>query len=339
MLKALLAAGLEPGVICLSQGESYESDIRKMGVDVRWAGSSRNRTLRMVNIVRHLTGLGADLVQSTHFYTNLYAGLAGKLLRIPSIGAIRGDLDFEMPSHGALGRWQISLPTFLIANSRASFEQAVSARGTARGIHMVPNVVETNGSVAELSPNGLPLTLLWAGRLDENKRPERFIRMSADLLERIPDKPLNFVIAGDGPRRNELERLADVLGTASATSFLGVVDRMSDVYGHADILVNTSDHEGTPNVILEAMSHGLPVIASEVGGTPDVVDRTRGILIERGDENGLTDAAHLLASDLSLRQRLGEAGRKYVQDNHSIKRLAEQLMEIYKAACPKHFDQ
>ena len=328
MLEAILRAGGRPRVLCLTRGEAHEDEIRSMGVPVEWVGRSGNRLVRLAAILDNIRRSPADIIQSSHFYTNIYAGCAGRLLGIPSIGAVRGDLDFESTGHGLFGRWQTVLPHFLIANSTAGYTQAVARRGPDKA-DVVPNGVAVHGMDA-LERNARPPTLLWAGRLDENKRPEMFIRMAAELRDSFEDLKVRFRIAGDGPRRQDMEKLAAKFRLDSDTlHFAGRCDRMSDVYRQADILVVTSDHEGTPNVVLEAMAHGLPVIATRTGGIPEIVDETRGILVDRGDGNALLRAAKELIRNPERCRSLGQHGIDYVTAHHSIDSIGEQLFEIY----------
>src|SRR5829696_5455753 len=88
MLRALIQRGISARVLCLTRGEHFETDIKKMGVSVEYFGKARSRAGRLLALARKLRNEPADVVQSTHFYTNLYAGICGRLLGIPSIGAI-----------------------------------------------------------------------------------------------------------------------------------------------------------------------------------------------------------------------------------------------------------
>ena len=337
MLRVLQKIGISTSVLCLTKGESYEADIKDMGLNVEWVGESKNRGLRLLKIIERLRRSRADLVQSAHFYTNIYAGAAGKFLKIPSIGAVRSDLIYEIKSHKLLGRWQISLPHFLIANSAVAHQRLLNRGVSPQKVEFVRNVVE-NGEILPPS-NSLsdrPLKILFAGRLDKNKRPERFVRLAAILRERFPKIPLRFQIAGDGDLKGDLEIMAQELGLLPETvNFLGVCPEMNKIYRQSDILISTSDREGTPNVILEAMAHGLPIVATKVGGTVEILNESRGFLIDPDDEKGLENATAELILNKDLRFRLGSEGRAYVAQNHSLAYLQEQLIGIYERLVQK----
>ncbi|MGB7208348.1 MAG: glycosyltransferase family 4 protein [Pyrinomonadaceae bacterium] len=330
MLQALHKLGIAAEVLCLTKGESYEDEIRSTGLNVRHVGESKNRLFRLWTIIRMIREMRADVIQSSHFYTNVYAGAAGRFLSVPSIGAIRSDLSYEIDSHKFTGSWQISLPDVLITNSDIARERLLKRRVDSKKIEFVRNVVE----VKNAATNGcshIGLKILFAGRLDENKRPERFVRLASILTERFPHLEMQFQIAGDGENRKELESTAKLLNLApDRLRFLGDCHQMSDIYGGADILVSTSDREGTPNVVLEAMAHGLPVVATAVGGTKEILDGTRGFLVQPGDEDALVKATTELISDKGLRVRLGAEGQRYVSENYSLENLQKHLLEIYK---------
>lgn len=334
MLRALSETGIPVKVLSLTRGESYEKEIHDLGISVEWTGASPNRAARLVKIAQKLREARADIVQSSHFYTNIYAALAGKFQKITSVGAIRSDLIYEMASHKITGRWQISLPAFLIANSVAGLRRAVERGIAPDKIEIVRNVVETdlsNGGATKKNTARKPLKILFAGRLDENKKPQRFVRLAAILTRKFPQESLQFLIAGDGALRAKLENLAREFELSpDRLQFLGVCTKMSEIYEQADLLVSTSEREGTPNVLLEAMAHGLPIVATNVGGTSEILDETRGILIQPNDEAELTNAVVRLIVNRDLRIAFGAAGRKYVRENHSLAHLKIQLPAIYE---------
>jgi glycosyltransferase involved in cell wall biosynthesis len=105
---------------------------------------------------------------------------------------------------------------------------------------------------------------------------------------------------------------------------------MTTIYREVDVFVLTSDWEGTPNVVLEASACGLPVVATRAGGTSAVVcDGETGLLCDCTDEEGLVSAIMRLVNDRELRHRMGERGRRFVEENHASTRLAQFLAEIY----------
>ncbi len=331
MLRALKLANIEARVLCLTSGESYEEEIKSLGVEVEYIGEQQNRLWRLWKIIRNLRKRPVDIIKSSHFYTNIYAALAGKALRIPSIGAIRSNLISELTINKSLGKFQISLPRFLIANSDLARRAAIERGIAPDKIEFVRNVVEVelneSETASKLKEN---LTFLFVGRLGKEKRPDRFVRLAAALVEKYPELPLRFQIAGDGVLRTEVEAQVKSCNLpANKFELLGECAKMNEIYRQADALVLTSDYEGTPNVVLEAMAHTLPVIATNVGGTPEILNDKCGFLVEPEDEAALLKAAITLIENPELRSSLGFEGFQYIKNKHSLDNLTNHLTEIY----------
>lgn len=331
MLRALRSTGIDTRLLCLTEGEALEREIKDLGVDVRSIDTRGGKLMTLRNITNDLRREPADIVQSSHFYTNIYVSAAGRLNRIPSIGAIRSDLTFEFAENRFYGKYQLKLPSHLIANSRLAVERSVFMGVPRSKIDLVRNVVlsgkrrpRTDAS-RERSTN-----LLFVGRLRKEKRPELFVQLASDLKSALPDMHLRFRMIGDGPMRQEIVDRAKACGlTRDEFSVEGERPDIAKIYAAADILVLTSDHEGTPNVVLEALSNGVPAIATNVGGVPDILNDRTGIIVEPGDRKGLIDAASFLIKDPNARRRLGAAGEEFVKRNHSLDYLGERLSGIY----------
>jgi glycosyltransferase involved in cell wall biosynthesis len=332
MLRALLGVGVAPRVICLTRGEAFEEEIKALRVPIEWVGSSELRPVRLAKIIRSLQRRRAHIIQSAHFYTNLYAGLAARAVGISSIGAIRNDVLSEAKANGAYGIWQLRLPHHLIANTNIGRTRAINRGIAAEHVHFVPNAVDTQSFTPGEYRNGNhAIGILFAGRLTAAKRPDRFIRVFADAVRRLPEKKLRAVVAGHGPLRSQLEIEARNLGLKPGQiEFIGEQSNMSDVFRQSDILMLTSDWEGTPNVILEAMASGRPVIATRVGGVADILNDERGFVVAPENEEGLLIATCQLAGEPALRKTLGLKGAQYVAQNHSIDSLKDRLTSIYE---------
>ncbi|MCW5960601.1 MAG: glycosyltransferase family 4 protein [Pyrinomonadaceae bacterium] len=330
MLRAARELGISLSVLCLTKNEAFQTKIESLDIPVTWVGKHESRFRRLVTIIRRLKQEQPDIIQSSHFYTNIYAGAAGRILGKKSIGAVRSDLRSEIAEHGFLGRWQMRLPEFLITNSSVATRNAIKRGFSEEKIATVRNVVDRPKSRGSTT-NDRPLTFLFAGRLDELKRPDKFVDLAAVLLEKHRSIQLRFMIAGDGSLRSKLEDQAVALGIGQKQlQFLGACGNMTDIYNKSDVLISTSVREGTSNVILEAMSHSIPVVATKIGGTPELLADDRGILIKADDRNELISAAEKLMFSPELRKNLGALGRLYVDENHSLKYLQNQLSGIYK---------
>ena len=150
--------------------------------------------------------------------------------------------------------------------------------------------------------------------------------------------PVEALIIGGGRREAEMRRLAAELGLAGRVHFLGPRDDVPDLLSALDIFVLPSHSEGVSLALLEAMAAGLPVIATRVGGLPEVVtDGENGLLIPPQDPEALATALERLLADPDLAQKLGENARKHVEANFSLERLGREINEIYGEFIEKKF--
>jgi glycosyltransferase involved in cell wall biosynthesis len=177
-----------------------------------------------------------------------------------------------------------------------------------------------------------PPELLTVGRVVPLKGNVPLIQALAALGERGTDARLTIV--GDGPQLPELRELARSLGVSDRVEFTGAVgqDEIRELYARADVFVLASFAEGLPVVLIEAMSTGLPVVASRITGVPELVDEgVSGVLAPPGDVSGLTEAlARMLGESPERRAEMGRAGRERVVSEFDIDRVAGQLREIFE---------
>ena len=167
-----------------------------------------------------------------------------------------------------------------------------------------------------------------AGRLVDIKRISDLIQALALLSAEFPD--LRLEIAGDGPEAANLERQVVDLNLKSRVRFLGWRTDIEAVYRSWDIFAMPSLTEGFPMASLEAMAHGLPVVASNVGGLPELVeDGSTGMLVPPADASALANAVRILAGDARRRREMGFAGWHRAQEHFSIDRMVAQTAAIY----------
>jgi glycosyltransferase involved in cell wall biosynthesis len=215
----------------------------------------------------------------------------------------------------------------IVANSLAA-----AARLRAEGIP---------GQKVTLIPNGIDPTIFprrtYAERprriatvacLREEKRLDVLIEASARVLARYPDA--EFLIAGDGPCRDELLELARRAGVVDRVRFLGHRDDVPGFLADADVFVLPSRSDASPNSIIEAMASGLPVIASAVGGIPEIVDHDKtGWLVPSGDPDALANAVLEMLAAPGRAADFGRAGRLKTERVYSFDRMVERFEALY----------
>ena len=336
ILVALRDAGAIPRVLCLTKGEYWQERIEALGVRVDWVGESKSPIGRLARIIHKLKRDPPDILQSQHFFANSYVAAAARILRLHDIGAIRGDGFEELESNPGLRGWlSLRLPRALAANSQTAIENAVTLGVARRRLSFLPNAVDETMFTEGQRDSGNAIRLLTVGSLVPVKRLDRFLRMISRVSSRA-SMPVEGLIVGDGPLRAELESQARELGLAEdKVRFCGTAADAGVWYRDADIMLLTSDREGTPNVVLEAMASGLPVVATRVGGLPGVViESETGYLVDREDEAALADAVLDLVHDREKRIAFGKRGRAFVQRNHTLAQLAASLRQLYDSVLP-----
>jgi glycosyltransferase involved in cell wall biosynthesis len=148
-------------------------------------------------------------------------------------------------------------------------------------------------------------------------------------LDRVND--VTLVVVGDGSERGALETLADDLDVTGKIRWAGHRRDVPFLLPAFDLFIQPSLHEGLPNTVLEAMAAGLPVVATDVGGTPEVVvDGVTGLLVPPRDSSALAEAVAMLLSDQNLRHDMGQAGRERVANHFAVRHMIEQTEQLYE---------
>jgi glycosyltransferase involved in cell wall biosynthesis len=314
------------------EGGSFVDAARAEGfpvavVDVR-------RTLRVggvARLVRHLRRERADVLH-THALSaaNTLSRVAARLAHVPVISHLHIENHFRPATARALRALDNAtarLCAALVAVSEDT-KRAYERQGYPRGrIEVVYNGVE-------LPPNSVPARndtplIGEIARLCDVKGQRELIAALAEL----PDARL--VLAGvdleqGGAFQIELEREAEQLSVRERVEFAGFHHDVPALLDELDIVALPSWTEGLPLTVLEAMAHARPVVATSVGGTPEVVvDGETGLLVPPRDSTALAAAIRRLLDDRELAQRLGDAGRRRVEEHFSLAAMNERILALY----------
>jgi glycosyltransferase involved in cell wall biosynthesis len=194
-------------------------------------------------------------------------------------------------------------------------------------------VVRNGLDLSYFRPKPTPpyVSLLAVGNLYQIKRWDRLIKITA-LLSR---RGIRFQVrhVGDGPLRGELEELTRRLGVGGMVRFLGHRNDIPELLADSTFLVHTAEEEGCPNVIMEAMACGRPVVAMDAGDISSlIVDGRTGFVVRRGDETMFAERVYQLLSDDELCCRMGHAAREKAEREFGLERLVSETLAVYKAA-------
>lgn len=200
-------------------------------------------------------------------------------------------------------------------------------------IAMVPNAVDLErfGNLPRRHSRTGPVRVLYAGRLAPVKGVDVLLRAWRSVRESAAGAArAELLVAGDGPDRERLKALARELGVQDSVRFLGRRDDLPEVMAGAEIYVQPSRQEGLPNAVLEAMSSGLPVIASRVSGNVDLVrEGWNGLLVPRDDPGALAAALRRLIDDPALRAAMGQRSRSAIEAHYQVPVVLSRLTRIY----------
>lgn len=175
--------------------------------------------------------------------------------------------------------------------------------------------------------------ILSIGRLSKEKAHADLIAAFRELCEVNPNLNCRLLIVGDGPERETLEATARSSGLAERIVFTGQMRDVRPFYDMADVFVLSSHSEGSPNVLLEAMAARVPVVATSVGGVPEIVENEKSaLLVSARDPSALADAIMRIMSDSDLRLRLTEDAAAVVAKNHTPEQYVDSLIKIYDDA-------
>jgi glycosyltransferase involved in cell wall biosynthesis len=353
LVGAMVAGGLEQQICYLLQGMDrkiyrpalvvwnyLESDVnippvRALDVPILGYSLATSSYRKLYEFMRLTRLLEPEVVHSYSFYTNFAASCAARAVGAVAIGSIRNELDLAilLKKRPITGWLSASLPRNQISNSHAAARQ-INKNGPLfrpKNLRVVSNGLDMDRFRDDPLPVTRPHLILGVGSLVSFKRWDRLVRVGQELKGRGVCCVIQ--IAGDGPMRGELEALAYNLGVADMVRFLGQRSDIADLIARARVIVHTSDSEGTPNAVMEAMASGRPVVATDAGDVDRLIqDRVTGFVIRRDDQEGLLARVIEIVADDSLAVQLGRAARDYAQKEFGLSRLVERTFDVYRAA-------
>jgi glycosyltransferase involved in cell wall biosynthesis/predicted ATP-grasp superfamily ATP-dependent carboligase/predicted metal-dependent phosphoesterase TrpH len=281
-----------------------------------------------------------DVLHSHEFTMNAYAFLAGKLSGLPTQATVHGNLEYLQGHWKRRGmyRWLTLAAAPLVAVSDEIRRMLVEEIGLlAEEIKVVHNGVPVDevaqGDCPSREELGLPTAgrlIGVVGRLHPIKGPDVMIDAMPKLLEAAPDVRLLFF--GQGHMRPELEQRVARLGLGDAVSFMGYAENIRDVMHCLDLVVVPSRYEGLSLTLIEAMATELPIVATNVGGTPEAItDGENGLLVPVEDPGALAEACLRLLTDPELAARLAEQAQRRAVADFGIAEMASAYLALYES--------
>jgi L-malate glycosyltransferase len=333
--------------IVLNEGR-LANELRASEVDVCVIPESSNNVLQILRKAKRFArSRRVDILHSHRYKENVLALLLARLCNVPT--KIRTQHGLPEPFKGirALRHCMVQWLDRLGGRRWSDTIISVSAE-------MMPILQEIYGAHAVLVRNGIDTSLVRSelnreqakrklhmpehvpliglvGRLEAIKRVDLFLKAAHILCQRLPSA--QFVIAGGGSLEDELKSLAASMGLLPRVRFLGHRDDIFDILRALDVLVMSSDHEGLPMVLLEALWLGVPVAGRNVGGIREALgDDQCGLTVDSSRAEDIATACQRLIEDKALCDRLASAAKERIQKEFSVEKAAEAVASEYRRA-------
>lgn len=317
--------------VCLSgsKGTAFEKEISKLGVRVIHLNKKQGLNIATFFKVWKVLNLHKPDVLHTHLGASLYVFPWVLVHNVKLIHTIHNTPLKELPFLHRfllkiLYKTKKAVPVAISDTIKNQVSELYSIKH--KEIPVVYNPVNIKKYTLSSKRNSNDkITFVCVARLSEQKNHLMLLKSFFDVKDKIKNSVL--LIAGEGELEDQLKREVKRLKLDDSVKFLGNVENVSQLLHSSDVFVLTSHYEGLPMTILEAMAAGLPVIATKVGGIPDIV-KNNGILVEKNDVAGFAKAMIKLGQNKTLQEKMGTIGYKMTQ-NYDLSRVKGQYEDLY----------
>jgi|SoiMethySBSTD1v2_1073268.scaffolds.fasta_scaffold36957_4 glycosyltransferase involved in cell wall biosynthesis len=344
LVRGLDSSRFDLRVACLRRFGELLGEIESLHVPVtefRIGGKlyGPKTALEAMRLAQYLRRNRVQIVHTFGLYPNIFAVPVAKMAGVPIVlASIRDQGDILTPLQQRIQRWSCRFADCILVNATAIRERLVEQGYDESRIVVIRNGIRpahhnrSQDSAEARERWGVPRRarlVVVLSRLNPMKGIEYFLDAAGILAARYPDT--HFVVAGDGEIRASLQERARNLGIADRVTFTGFRTDIPDLLAEASVSVLPSLSEGLSNTVLESMGAGIPVVATRVGGNPEVVeDGVSGFLVPPRDAGALAQAAGRLLADEPLARRIGQAGMERVARRFSVENSVRQTERIYR---------
>lgn len=332
-------------VLIHPQGDNVFLDkIKELGFSCHHLVSNRKfdfgAIFKLKNILKREK---CNLVHSNKYKADIISLIAARMMGIPIITTVHGwcseDLKARIYEKMQAFSWRFF--NQVICVSEFYRQKALSFGVSKDKVTVVHNsivtgdykTIQSKGTYL-LDKYGIPadhFVIGIIGRLSLEKGHCYFIEAANKLAQKIPN--ISFVIAGDGKEKQNIKELIDKFNLEKRVYMLGHIKNIKEIYALSNAVVISSLREGLPTVLLEAMLYGIPVVATRVGGIPEVIqDKIEGLLVPAEDSQAIADSLESLICNYSLRKKIVSAAREKVLNQFSFEKRMLKIKEICKEA-------
>lgn len=290
-------------------------------------------------IMKLIDDLNIDIVHTHDFRSNIFGLLAARWRRRPIVTTAHGWIANNVKGKLYVAADKLALRFFdrVITVSERTRGLITRARVASRKIIVISNALSLDRYQPdrradifrrELGVGADTVLIANIGRLSPEKGQLEFLQAARELAPRWPG--VKFLLLGIGPDREMLERFVADNGLKQAVIFAGFRRDMINVYNGLDLVVQSSSTEGMPNVVLEALLMEVPVIATDVGGTAEIVEHERtGLLMQPGSVQAIVSNITDYLENPARHRAMAQAGRRWVSERFDHRRRVEKLAAVY----------
>lgn len=316
------------------EDDQHASLIRALDVPIHGFPATLSATTKIRRLRQLVLQLKPQVVHSYIFFLNVAAHYAAYGTNTIAIGSVRCDFVSERKEAGLLlGNLSARWPRNQICNSFSAWQCAERSSGpfTPGRLFVIRNGLDIEAARWTPIPIGKKVSVVGIGSLVHRKRWDRLLAAAFELKKRR--FAFSVQIVGEGPSRRALEEQTRSLGLEDCVEFSGHRVDIPALLANSTFLAHTSDAEGYPNVLMEAMAAGRPVVTSDAGEASFLVeDGKTGFVVRRGDSEALVERLATLIADPSLCRQMGEAGWAKALKEFSLDRLVNETFLAYESA-------
>jgi glycosyltransferase involved in cell wall biosynthesis len=316
-------------------GWNFAASLEHTGVELTPLLVPRRGYLRERSLIRKLCGTrGVNIVHTHGYRSDIVGGHAGRESGVPIVTTVHGFTggDWKNRAYEQLQRFVFRRFDAVVAVSQLQANQLRSTGVPAQRLHVVPNALAAVAAPLSRADArralGLPATGLiagWVGRISREKGIDIFI----DALASINDPPIHAAILGDGPERTTESARAESIAP-SRFAWLGAVPEAAKYFAAFDLFVLSSRTEGLPMVMLEAMAAGIPIVATNVGGIPDLLSPREGLLVAPENPQALAAAIRATLHDSEAAEERTRAARLRQKAEFDVGPWSARYESIYR---------
>ncbi|MEE8575706.1 MAG: glycosyltransferase family 4 protein [candidate division Zixibacteria bacterium] len=274
-----------------------------------------------------------DLVVTHDYKSNFFAHHATRNSDVRQIALFHGvtSEDSKVSLYNSIDRWTLKRVDHIITVSEKTARLIASFGIKPSNISVVPNAIDENILIDNLPvrDSSDQVQLVAAGRLSYEKGFDLLLEAIAEIAETA--EPFKLYLYGSGPEETKLRQIVADLQIEPQIEFCGFTDKLIEIFDRMDLMIMSSRSEGMPVVLLEAWARKLPVLATTVGGIPELINHGKnGLLVEPENIEALAEAISSAIKDRPKLKALGEAGYQLVKADYTYRSQTKSLAKIYR---------